>query len=195
MRASHLSQSVLRRLHSPPHTWHMPASAGLFWLVCAGCVWFGVGWDSLFCSFICSIPSGGCSLVCGDARSSAGRSGFLLFVVLLDDRFDFLFGDLGHQWRDLIEAVSGLMPFDDHVHEGFLDFHFVSLRICWMIVSYGLRWKMRIHHSGRRPHMVLTSVRGNHDTYHFWQFPQYSTSPSSFGLGCSWSNAGGLGTK
>jgi hypothetical protein len=77
----------------------------------------------------------------------------------------------------------------------FTVFHFVSLRICWMIVSYGLRWKMRIHHSGRRPHMVLTSVRGNHDTYHFEQFPQYSTSPSSFGLGCSWSNAGGLGTK
>ena len=62
----------------------MPASAGLFGLVCAGCVWFGVGWDSLVGSFICSIPSGGCSLVCGDARSPAGRSGFLLFVVLLD---------------------------------------------------------------------------------------------------------------
>ena len=93
----------------------MPASAGLCWLVCAGCVWFGVGWDSLVGSFICSIPSGGCSLVCGDARSPAGRSGFLLFAGVLDDCFDFLFGDLWHQWRDLIEAVSGLMPFDDHV--------------------------------------------------------------------------------
>ena len=51
MPVSHLSHIVLRRLHSPPHTWHMPASAGLFWLVCVGC-------DSLICSFICSIPSG-----------------------------------------------------------------------------------------------------------------------------------------
>lgn len=179
--------------HPPPQTRHTPASAGLFWLVCAGCVWFGVGWDSLFCSFICSIPSG--VVVFWWCQEPGRKVGFLLFVVLLDYRFDFLFGDLRNQWRDLIEAVSGLMSFDDHVHEGFLHFHFVSLRICWMIVSYGLRWKMRIHHSGRRPHMVLTSVRGNHDTYHFWQFPQYSTSPSSFGLGCSWSNAGVLGTK
>lgn len=54
---SHCAHMVSQTAHSPPQTRHTPASAGLFWLVCVGCVWFGVGWDSLFCSFICSIPS------------------------------------------------------------------------------------------------------------------------------------------
>ena len=43
--------------HSPPQTRHTPASAGVVWLVFV-VVLVVVGWDSLFCSFICSIPSG-----------------------------------------------------------------------------------------------------------------------------------------
>ena len=62
----------------------------------------------------------------------------MLFVVLLDDCFDFLFGDLWHQWRDLIEAVSDLMPFDDHVFEYFL--HLYSSTVLHpMVVPWSVR--------------------------------------------------------